>query len=184
MTIIRGYSKTQLTVRGFSLLELLVTMVVLAVGLLGIGLMQATALGFTKSAYWRTQAMLLSSDIADRIRANESSAASYVTTVHPTALNTAGVACIAGTACAGPAMAASDIADWSNRIFKEFAGGEGQILSAASTAVACPGQAVTTVPDGFMRVVMTWGEAYGLSAVENRTGGAAGGDCYQFDFVF
>ena len=68
---------------GFSLLELLVTLVVLSIGLLGLGLMQTTGLGLTKTAYARTQAMMLASDIADRIRSNEASAANYVGTRPP-----------------------------------------------------------------------------------------------------
>ncbi|HEX3897364.1 MAG TPA: type IV pilus modification protein PilV, partial [Rudaea sp.] len=68
---------------GFTLLELLVTLVVLSIGLLGLGLMQTTGLGLTKTAYARTQAMMLASDIADRVRANETYAANYVGTSAP-----------------------------------------------------------------------------------------------------
>ena len=68
---------------GFTLLELLVTLIVLSIGLLGLGLMQTAGLGFTKTAYARTQAMMLASDIADRVRANENYAANYVGTSAP-----------------------------------------------------------------------------------------------------
>jgi type IV pilus assembly protein PilV len=162
------------TSRGFSLLELLVTLVVLSIGLLGIGLMQTTNLGLTKTAYSRTQAMLLASDIADRIRANENFASSYVTTSN-TGNTTPG--CIAGAACLGAALAAADIQDWSNRIVAEFPGGSGQILDAAATPAACPGYTASAVAAGFMRVVITWGESAAST-------GSQGNDCYQFDFVF
>jgi type IV pilus assembly protein PilV len=166
---------------GFSLLELLVTLVILSVGLLGLGLMQTTGLGLTKSAYARTQAMMLASDIADRIRANEASAASYVAT---TATTLAEPGCIAGVTCSGTDLAASDLSDWSNRVITELPGGKGQILDPTSAAVACAGNAATTVTNGFMRVLVTWNEANGPTADVNRTGGQSGGDCYQFDFVF
>jgi type IV pilus assembly protein PilV len=159
---------------GFSLLELLVTLVVLSIGLLGIGLMQTTNLGLTKTAYSRTQAMLLASDIADRIRANENFAASYVTT-SATTISTPD--CIAGTSCLGAALAASDIKDWSNRIISEFPSGTGTILNSSSTAAACAGYTPTAVASGFMRVLIQWGE----SATST---GSEGTDCYQFDFVF
>jgi type IV pilus assembly protein PilV len=168
-------------VSGFSLLELLVTLVVLSIGLLGLGLMQTTGLGLTKSAYARTQAMMLANDMADRIRANEASAASYVAT---TATSISDPTCIAPTNCSGTDLAASDLKDWSNRMIREFPGGKGQILNSASTAVACPGNPATAVTDGFMRVLITWNEANNATAELNRTGGEAGGDCYQFDFVF
>jgi type IV pilus assembly protein PilV len=161
--------------QGFSLLELLVTLVVLSIGLLGIGLMQTTNLGLTKTAFTRTQAMLLASDIADRIRANENFAANYVTTSLTN--NVAPTACINGSPCGGAALATTDIQDWSNRIVAEFPGGTGKILDAAATPAACAGYAPTAVAAGFMRVLITWSE----SATST---GSEGTDCYQFDFVF
>jgi type IV pilus assembly protein PilV len=173
-----NFSRT--TVAGFSLLELLITLVILSIGLLGLGLMQTTGLGLTKTAYSRTQAMMLASDIADRIRANEASAANYVGN---SAAGTAG--CTSGTLCLGPAMAASDMADWSNRLVLELPGGTGQILDPSVAAAACPGNAATTVGPGFMRVLIKWNEAYSAAGTAtNLTGGETSGDCYQFDFVF
>jgi type IV pilus assembly protein PilV len=165
---------------GFSLLELLVTLVVLSIGLLGLGLMQTTGLGLTKAAYSRTQAMMLASDIADRIRANENSAASYVGTA---AGGTPG--CIAGAVCAtGAEIAASDMADWANRVALELPGGVGKIYDVAATTAPCPGYSATSVLAGFMRVHITWNEVNNGTAAQNLTGGESGGDCYEFDFVF
>lgn len=167
---------------GFSLLELLVTLVILSIGLLGLGLMQTTGLGLTKSAYARTQAMMLASDIADRIRANEGAAASYVGTSASTIVEPT---CIANNPCSGAQLAASDLSDWSNRVVTELPGGKGQILDAAAAPAACVGNAPTAVVAGFMRVLVTWSEAYNSTDAEkNRTGGESSGDCYQFDFVF
>jgi type IV pilus assembly protein PilV len=170
------------TARGFSLLELLVTLVVLSIGLLGLGLMQTTGLGLTKTAYARTQAMMLASDIADRIRANEAAAANYVGP-SATTPSAAAPACTAGATCLGPALAASDISDWSNRLLIELPGGTGQILDAAAVPAACTGTP-TAVGVGFMRVLIHWNEANSGTITQNRTGGELGGDCYQFDFVF
>ncbi|MDZ7752604.1 MAG: type IV pilus modification protein PilV [Gammaproteobacteria bacterium] len=58
------------SVRGFTLLEVLIAMVVLAVGLLGLAALQTQALRFNNSAYVRSQAVQLSYDMADRMRAN------------------------------------------------------------------------------------------------------------------
>lgn len=168
--------------RGFSLLELLVTLVVLSIGLLGLGLMQTTGLGLTKTAYARTQAMMLASDIADRIRANEGAAANYVGN-SATTPSGAKPPCTVGSICLGPALAASDMTDWSNRLLLELPGGAGQILDAAAVPAACTGTP-TTVGVGFMRVLIKWNEANSATITENRTGGNVNGDCYQFDFVF
>jgi len=55
---------------GFTLLEVLVAMVVLSVGLLGLAGLMASSMRNSSGAYHRTQAVWLSYDIADRMRAN------------------------------------------------------------------------------------------------------------------
>ncbi len=55
---------------GFSLIEVLVALFVLAIGLLGLAALQTTGLRFNHQSYQRTQATMLSYDIIDRIRAN------------------------------------------------------------------------------------------------------------------
>jgi len=64
MRVVRGRQ------RGFTLIEILVTVVVLAIGLLGLAGLQATSVRFNHSAYLRSQATSLAYDIADRMRAN------------------------------------------------------------------------------------------------------------------
>ncbi len=66
---------------GFSLLEVLIAIVITSIGLLGLAAMQATGLRNNHSAYHRSQATVLAYDIADRMRSNASSMASYVTPV-------------------------------------------------------------------------------------------------------
>lgn len=55
---------------GFTLIEVLVAVLVLAIGLLGLAGLQTTGLHSNHSAYLRTQATLLAYDMADRMRAN------------------------------------------------------------------------------------------------------------------
>lgn len=55
---------------GFSMLEVLVTMVVIAIGLLGLAALQLQALQYNQSAYTRSQATVLAYDILDKMRAN------------------------------------------------------------------------------------------------------------------
>jgi len=63
--------------RGFSLIEVLVALLVLAIGLLGLAALQAQGLRFNHDAYIRTQATHLAYDIVDRMRANSANAAAY-----------------------------------------------------------------------------------------------------------
>lgn len=55
---------------GFTLLEVLVAVFVLALGLLGFANLQTVGLRANQNAYLRTQAMILAYDIIDRMRSN------------------------------------------------------------------------------------------------------------------
>ena len=56
--------------RGFTLIEILVTLVLVSVGLLGVAALQLTSLRSNQESYVRSQASVLSADILDRMRAN------------------------------------------------------------------------------------------------------------------
>lgn len=63
---------------GFSIMEVLIALIVLAIGLLGLAALQAQGLRFNQDAYIRSQATSLAYDILDRMRANRDNAADYV----------------------------------------------------------------------------------------------------------
>lgn len=59
---------------GFTLLEVMVAVFVLAIGLLGMAHLQVTTLKANQSASLKSQANILASDIIDRMRANSKNA--------------------------------------------------------------------------------------------------------------
>lgn len=65
---------------GVTLIEILVTVLILAFGLLGLIGMNVKVQGTQADSYQRAQAILLVQDMANRISANRVDAASYVTT--------------------------------------------------------------------------------------------------------
>lgn len=65
--------------RGTTLLEVLVTIVILAIGLLGLAGLQARLQTSEMEAYQRSQALILLNDMASRIATNRANAASYET---------------------------------------------------------------------------------------------------------
>ena len=69
-----GRATSQRAMRGVSLIEVLITIVVLSIGLLGLAGLQATGTKFNHSAYMRSQATNLAYDMADRMRANRAAA--------------------------------------------------------------------------------------------------------------
>jgi type IV pilus assembly protein PilV len=64
---------------GFSMIEVLVTMLILLIGLLGMAGMQAHAQRSEMESYQRIQALVLAQDMVARINANRKNAANYVT---------------------------------------------------------------------------------------------------------
>jgi type IV pilus assembly protein PilV len=57
--------------RGTTLIEVLVTLVLISVGLLGVAALQLTSLRANQEAYSNSQASALAADILDRMRANQ-----------------------------------------------------------------------------------------------------------------
>lgn len=62
---------------GFSMIEVLIALLVLAFGLLGLAFMQTLNLRYTQSAQQRTLAVNLASELLDTMRANRSQVAAY-----------------------------------------------------------------------------------------------------------
>lgn len=56
--------------QGFSMIEILISVVVLSIGLMGLGGLQIAALKGTNHAHYSTEASLLIMDLADRMRTN------------------------------------------------------------------------------------------------------------------
>ena len=73
----RRYSVRRHDAAGFSMIEVLITLVVLAFGLLGLALLQTMNLRYTKSANQRTQAVNLAGELLDMMRSNRSELAGY-----------------------------------------------------------------------------------------------------------
>lgn len=67
------------TQHGATMIEVLVTMVILVFGLLGLAGLQARLQVSEMESYQRAQALILLEDMANRITTNRSAAASYVT---------------------------------------------------------------------------------------------------------
>ena len=65
--------------RGASMIEVLVTMVIIAFGLLGMAGLQMRMQTSEMESYQRSQALLLLNDMANRIAVNRNHASSYVT---------------------------------------------------------------------------------------------------------
>ena len=101
---------------GFSMLEILITLVIIATALLGTAGLQLYAMRMGKSGEFRTQAVFLASDIAERMEANKTAAvAGEYAVAAASSPSAAAVDCAAG-ACDTGVLASWDISEWGNAI--------------------------------------------------------------------
>lgn len=93
--------------RGFSMLEILITLVIIATALLGTAGLQIYAMRMGQSSQFRTQAVFLASDLAERMEANKAAAVAgnY-------ALALTSVSSVAATNCAMAACDSTNLASW------------------------------------------------------------------------
>lgn len=97
---------------GFTLIEILVTVIVLSIGLLGLAGLQAVALKFNSTAYQRSQATILIYDMIEQIRVSSGQSRDDY------------LVCILGGACVNPTVLA-DFQTWNNAISQNLPSGSG-----------------------------------------------------------
>ena len=140
--------------KGLSMIEVLVTIVILAFGLLGLAGLQSRLQLSELESYQRAQGLILLDDMANKIAVNRNNAASYVT---GTSFTGVGVTCPTSTATRKDA----DMNDWCNTLqgasetsstskIGAFIGGRGCVESLGSgqymVTVAWQGLAAITAP--------------------------------------
>ncbi len=103
---------------GFTLIEVLIAMVVLAVGLLGLAALQTTSLKNNQSAYFRSQATQLAYDIADRVRANPTGNYNNQAGTNDNCVD---------NACSTAQMAGYDLSQWNTDLASLLPSGEGVV---------------------------------------------------------
>ncbi len=106
---------------GFGLIEILVALLILAIGLLGMASLQTASLQQTTGSQARTQAIFLAEDIVERIRANRPNRTAYVLT-DPDA-----VACVTDFAITNGGVATDDLNEWRNALACLLPSGNGEI---------------------------------------------------------
>jgi type IV pilus assembly protein PilV len=117
MTTNRNLSRSSTHTRGFTLVEVLVSLVILSIGLLGIAKLMLFSSHSNDSAYLRSQATGLAYQMLDNMRANTAQASvvngPYTTTLAAGAVSP-GFTCVAAAPCAN--LALYDVYQWKLRL--------------------------------------------------------------------
>lgn len=142
--------------RGVTLIEILVTIVILAFGLIGLVGMQTKVQASQAESYQRAQAVLLVQDMANRLSANRVNAAAYVTA---TPLGTGDSQ---PASCSTLTGAAKDLCEWSHEIQGSSEQQASTNVGAMVNARGCVDQ-VGTNPSVY-RVTLVWQSLSDLTA--------------------
>ncbi len=133
---------------GFTLIESLVTVVILAFGLVGLVTMQAKIQVAQTESYQRAQAILLLQDMSNRISANRVAAAQYVVSAP------LGTGDSQPASCAGLTGVQLDLCEWSQELKgageKQSANSVGAMIGARG----CVDQVSSSPP--IYRVTVAW----------------------------
>jgi len=105
--------------RGFSLVEVLITLVIMSIGMLGIAGLYVQSMQAGRTSTFRHHAVTLASDVADRIRANPLAGVAYA------AANGVDSNCVTGGIdCDAAEMAGNDILLWQDQARESLPGGQ------------------------------------------------------------
>lgn len=112
------------TQRGFSMIEVLVTLLIITLALLGTAGLQAYSMRLNQGGQFRTQAVFLAADLAERMEANKPGvvagaynlATSSVVGAQSTACTAAACACDPAPGGVCTALATYDLAQWQNAV--------------------------------------------------------------------
>jgi type IV pilus assembly protein PilV len=140
---------------GFSMIEVLVAVVILAVGILGVAGLQGTSLRNTHSAHLRSQATSIAQDMIERMRVNRDTALA----------NANNYAVALGTAVAAPPVNCA-VADCTNAQLAAF--DRSQWVQAINTLPSGNGSVTINPVTRSATVIVMW---------DNDRTGAAGTNC-------
>ncbi len=148
ISIRRGIAFRTTLMHGFSMVEVLVALVVLAIGLLGLAGLQATGLRYSGNSALRSQALILSQDIVERMRANPTGVAAnnYTASTLPTAYS----ADCSATTCSASALATFDLVNLKSTIDNRLPAGA---TATIATTVNSPSTGIHTVV-----ITLNWSE--------------------------
>lgn len=115
--------------KGVGLIEVMVSALILAIGLLGVAGLQAKSLRYNQSAYLRTYATMLAYDMMDRIRSNRALAiSSNIYDVNKSDAIDSSVNCQTTSAnCSRTNLALYDIKQWRDNLATYLPSGQGSI---------------------------------------------------------
>ena len=117
--------------RGFSMIEVLVTMLIISLALLGTAGLQGYSMRLNQGGQFRSQAVFLVADLAERMEANKPGVAAGTYNLPlANAANALSTACL-DAACVQGNLAAFDLSQWQNAVAASLPQSSWRVVNAA-----------------------------------------------------
>ena len=178
---------------GLTLIEILVTVVISSIGLMGLAALQLKAREATNDSGNRSQAIWLFNDIVSRIHANEGESFSYVTNGPyvcdgiPTACATynTGIGTVVSANCSGTQMADWDMFEVACGSPKAngYFGNSVTYLPSAELNITCADKQAVCDNGAALNVELKWRARLDTESVTGRTRTATSGELVLSDII-
>jgi type IV pilus assembly protein PilV len=117
--------------RGSSLIEVMVALLILAVGLLGFAGMQTRGMQMARKSYSHSQAAFLAEDLVERMRANATAVtAGNYKLAKSSAVPSTTATCTASSPCSPAALASKDLNSWAQMLSTVLPSAQFEVKSA------------------------------------------------------
>jgi type IV pilus assembly protein PilV len=167
------------SVRGFTLLEVMIALVIFSLGLLGMAGLMVVSMRTNNSAYLRTQASFLAQSMSDRMRANTGKIDDYNGDYDSTTANETYTCSGPGGACGPDDLVARDAAIWSKQMIDSLPNPTAHI-ECTGTTLGTPATSGAATYDGLCNLTITWTEA----TLDRSNDAAATAATQTFAWVF
>lgn len=171
------------TQKGIGLIEVLVTVVITTVGLLGLSALQMQSIRSVSDTGNRTHAIWIANDLINRIRANEVAVNSYITeeirceSADGTSLIETGLKmCAAYSDGTNQQPPATDCSNTDLAVFDQWEALCGisaitgiDAFSGSASFINKPGLAITNIGDGDLQITVSWNSRTGGTDADGET---------------
>lgn len=157
---------------GFTVLEILIALVIIAIGLLGVAALHSRTQQANLESYQRAQALIMVEDLTNRLKANPTAASCYVTGAIGNGADPA--SCTHTTAAASAiARASADLVEWDALLEGAAEQFEGKAAGGINGARGC---VVFDAVTGVYTVTVAWQGMVAIAAPADTCGKDAYGD--------
>ncbi len=155
---------------GLTLLEILVSLIVISLGLLGVATLQTNSLKSNNEAYFYSIASFLAYEMSERIRINPTADGSYASTMTSSAGSGGSTVDCVTNQCSASEMAFYDLQQWLDNIAASLPSGAGRIVYTPGTQ------------DGYL-ITIRWKPHFGGNCAADGSASSRDFSCFNLSIM-